>query len=59
MDCTSFWRRHVNVPASNEEVREVLMLDGVVALVKTCFVWWSREFDYDIYYKLPLEIVVT
>ena len=58
MDHTTFWSRHVDVPAAREQVSEALTPDGVVALVKAFFVWWSHEFDYDIYYKLPLEIVV-
>ena len=59
MDCTTFWSRHVNVPTTGKEVSEALTPDGVVALVKAFFVWWSHEFDYDIYYKLPLDIVVV
>ena len=58
MDCTSFWIRHADVPVEGEEVRETLTPDGVVALVKTFFVWWNHEFDCDLYYKLPLDIVV-
>ena len=59
MDRTTFWSRHVDVPATGKEVSEALTPDGVVALVKAFFVWWSHEFDYDIYYKLPLDIVVV
>ena len=58
MDCTNFWIRHADVPVEEAEALETLTPDGVVALVKAFFVRWSHEFDYDIYYKLPLDIVV-
>ena len=38
---------------------EPLSPDAMVALIKAFFVWWSHDFDYEVYLKLPLRIIVT
>ena len=58
LDHTQFWVQHLQIPAKKEE-SEMLTGDTVAALIKAHFVWWSSEFDYDIYDKLPLNITVT
>ena len=48
-------------PTLREEqgTQEPLSPDTMVALVKVFFVWWSHDFDYEVYHKLPLKIIVT
>lgn len=58
LDHTQFWVQHLQIPAEKAE-SEVLSGDTAAALIKAHFVWWSTEFDYDIYSKLPLNITVT
>ena len=57
LDHTTFWVQNLQIPS--EEVKtEMLSSEMVAALVKVHFVWWSQEFDYDIYSRLPLNITV-
>ena len=57
LDYTKFWVHHLQSPAEQAE-SETLSGDIVAALIKVHFVWWSQEFDYDIYERLPLTITV-
>ena len=57
LDRTTFWVRNLQTPPEEMETR-TLSSDMVAALVKVHFVWWSHEFDYDIYTRLPLNIMV-
>ena len=49
---------HVNLQ-KERPAQEPLSPDTMVALVKAFFVWWSHDFDYEVYHKLPLRIIVT
>ena len=57
LDHTKFWVQNLQTPPEAVETR-MLSSDMVAALIKVHFVWWSHEFDYDIYTRLPLNITV-
>ena len=64
LDRTIFWSQHLDLPsaqdlATAQMVHDTLAPDTTVALVKAFFVWWSHDFDYEVYHKLPLRIIVT
>ncbi len=58
LDHTKFWVQHLTLP-SEQGIQEALSPDTMAALVKAFFVWWSHDFDYEVYHKLPLRIIVT
>lgn len=58
LDHTKFWVQHLN-PPGEQAIQEALSPDTMVALVKAFFVWWSHDFDYGVYCKLPLRIIVA
>ena len=57
LDHTTFWVQNLKTPPEEVETR-ILSSDMVAALIKVHLVWWSHEFDYDIYTRLPLDITV-
>lgn len=57
LDHTKFWAQHLDLPRE-QAIDEGLSPDTMVALVKAFFVWWSHEFDYEVYHKLPLRVIV-
>jgi hypothetical protein len=54
LDETRFWRDN-----ADHDIDEELDADTVAALVKCFVLEWSVEFDYQIYHRLPIDLVFT
>ncbi|KAI4199290.1 MAG: hypothetical protein LQ346_002599 [Caloplaca aetnensis] len=58
MDKTIFWATNREIPPA-QPAGTKLSPDTVVAIIKVYLVRWSRDFDYDVYHKLPVTLFVT
>ncbi|KAL8741879.1 MAG: hypothetical protein Q9184_008331 [Pyrenodesmia sp. 2 TL-2023] len=58
MDKTTFWTNSREIPQV-QPAGTKLSPDTIVALIKVYMVRWSRDFDYDVYHKLPVTLFVT